>query len=64
VNNPNKAKKTGLFFTGISFAQTATAGTINPYFVADTTQYTAFTFTTGSGTITGGSIRVYGYQNS
>jgi hypothetical protein len=64
LSNPNKAKKTGLFFKGTSFDQTATAGTYNPYFVADTTQYTAFTLTTGSGTITGGTIRVYGYQNS
>jgi hypothetical protein len=30
----------------------------------DTTAYTAFTLTTGSGTFTGGTIRVYGYQNS
>jgi hypothetical protein len=30
----------------------------------DTTAYTAFTLTTGSGTFTGGEIRVYGYQNS
>jgi hypothetical protein len=30
----------------------------------DTTAYTAFTLTTSSGTITGGTIKVYGYQNS
>jgi len=30
----------------------------------NTTSYTAFTLTTASGTITGGTIRVYGYQNS
>jgi hypothetical protein len=30
----------------------------------DTTAYTAFTLTMGAGTITGGTIRVYGYQNS
>ena len=28
------------------------------------TSYTAFTLTTASGTLTGGTIRVYGYQNS
>ena len=33
-------------------------------YLADTTSYTAFTLTTGSGTMTGGEIRVYGYQNS
>lgn len=30
----------------------------------DTTAYTAFTLTMGAGTMTGGTIRVYGYQNS
>lgn len=33
-------------------------------FLNDATSYTAFTFTTTSGTITGGTIRVYGYTNS
>ena len=30
----------------------------------DTTSYTAFTLTTSTGTLTGGTIRVYGYTNS
>jgi hypothetical protein len=30
----------------------------------DATSYTAFTLTAGSGTLTGGTIRVYGYANS
>lgn len=30
----------------------------------DTTSYTAFTITPATGTMTGGTIRVYGYQNS
>jgi hypothetical protein len=33
-------------------------------FLDNDTSYTAFTLTTTSGTITGGVIRVYGYQNS
>ena len=33
-------------------------------FLNNTTSYTAFTLTTNTGTITGGTIRVYGYQNS
>jgi hypothetical protein len=33
-------------------------------FLNNTTSYTAFTLTTNAGTITGGVIRVYGYQNS
>lgn len=37
----------------------ATGGVLN-----NTTSYTAFTFTTSSGTMTGGTIRVYGYVNS
>jgi hypothetical protein len=33
-------------------------------FLDNTTSYTAFTLTPSSGTLTGGTIRVYGYQNS
>ena len=33
-------------------------------FLNDTTSHTAFTLTTSTGTITGGTIRVYGYANS
>jgi hypothetical protein len=33
-------------------------------YLANTTSYTAFTLTANSGTITGGTIRVYGYANS
>lgn len=32
-------------------------------FLDDNTSYTAFTLTTGSGTVTGGTIRVYGLRN-
>lgn len=32
-------------------------------YIADTTSYTAFTITPASGTLTGGTIRVYGYRN-
>lgn len=35
------------------------AGNLN-----DTTSYTAFTLTPGIGTLTGGTIRIYGYRNS
>ena len=31
--------------------------------LANTTSYTAFTLTTSTGTLTGGTIRVYGYRN-
>jgi hypothetical protein len=33
-------------------------------FLNNTTQYTAFTISPSAGTLTGGTIRVYGYQNS
>ena len=33
-------------------------------FLNNTTQYTAFTISPSSGTLTGGTIRVYGYANS
>lgn len=32
-------------------------------YVNNTTSYTAFTLTTNTGTVTGGTIRVYGYRN-
>ena len=32
-------------------------------YLANTTSYTAFTFTLNSGTVTGGTIRVYGFRN-
>ena len=34
------------------------------HILADTTQYTAFTIAPNTGTLTGGTIRVYGYSNS
>lgn len=60
VLSPNLAKVTAV--RGSSFD----GGQFNaPYGILDnTTAYTAFTITTGSGTLTGGTIRVYGYQNS
>jgi len=44
---------------GATSATYASAGYLN-----NTTSYTAFTFTTSTGTLTGGTIRVYGYANS
>jgi hypothetical protein len=57
---PNLAKKTtynaASFFGGIASQPSG--------YVDNTTQYTAFTLTPAAGTLTGGTIRVYGYQNS
>ena len=59
---PNLAKNTVMHCEA---AGTFTTGetTLRRGYLANTTQYTAFTITT-SGTLTGGTVRVYGYQNS
>jgi hypothetical protein len=60
---PNLAKNTHYY----SLAATAVAqgnAFMSMGYLADTTQYTAFTILTSAGTMTGGTIRVYGYQNS
>jgi hypothetical protein len=43
---------------------TSSSGGNGSGFLNDTTSYTAFTFTPASGTLTGGTIKVYGYTNS
>jgi hypothetical protein len=56
------------FLTEQTFMQGANIGATEAYavegFLNDTTSYTAFTITPSTGTITGGTIRVYGYANS
>lgn len=63
VQSPNLATRTVLLSDSV---QAASGGYIQSTwgYLDNNTQYTAFTLTTGSGTITGGTIRVYGYQNS
>lgn len=60
--NPNQAKNT--VFHSVS-TYTSTTGRIwfNGGYVANTTQYTAFTISAGAQTMTGGTIRVYGLKN-
>jgi hypothetical protein len=60
---PNLAKRTMLQTV---WAQPETGGVLlyTQGILNDTTQYTAFTLGTTGGTMTGGSIRVYGYANS
>ena len=58
VINPFAAKYTlvnGMFIS-------ATQGGQFSGYLADTTSYTAFTLSPASGTLTGGNIKVYGYQ--
>jgi hypothetical protein len=58
--NPFLARTT--VFANGTYTDTATFGTTNGvHSVA--TSYTDFTVTPGSGTLTGGTIRVYGYRN-
>lgn len=60
---PNLAKETFYYSQGAYASSTEFAAYANG-FLDNTTQYTAFTLTTSSGTVTGGTIRVYGYTNS
>jgi len=58
---PFLTKNTFMSSTHIQFAGLV-AGTNNGV-LANTTSYTGFTITPASGTMTGGTIRVYGYRN-
>lgn len=63
VRSPNLAKST--CYSGFHVS----SDSVNPAFIVngvldDNTQYTAFTLTGVSGTMTGGTIKVYGYANS
>jgi hypothetical protein len=63
VQSPNLAKRT-VFISNIVQAGTGDVQARYQGFLNNATQYTAFTFTPNTGTLTGGEIRVYGYQNS
>jgi hypothetical protein len=62
LQGPNLAKLT---FVQAPYINTGggSANTVMGY-LNNSTQYTAFTLSPGSGTMTGGTIRVYGYANS
>ena len=59
---PNLAKNT-MITQNLALPDSTGAGRAGGGFLNDTTQYTGFTLTTASGTITGGTIKVYGYRN-
>jgi hypothetical protein len=63
LQSPNLSKRT-IFSTKTAAAEAANY--IGNYigFLDNNTSYTAFTFTVASGNVTGGTIRVYGFQNS
>jgi hypothetical protein len=60
---PNLAKNTTLLTQHVQNNTGGVAFWLNGL-LDDTTQYTAFTIAPEAGTLTGGTIRVYGYQNS
>jgi len=59
---PNMAKYTGI--TGIQSALNADVGRSGVGWLQNATQYTGFTITPDSGTLTGGTIYVYGYAKA
>lgn len=63
VMNPNLAKRTVIAGSFIGMDTDRVFGTTGG-FLADTTAYTSFTMTPSTGTITGGTITVYGYRKA
>jgi hypothetical protein len=63
ISAPYLATRTTIFSEYTEFSSTSNAG-ITSGFLDNSTQYTAFTLLPSSGTLTGGTIRVYGYRNS
>ena len=61
--NPFNARETLLHYPYIQATTNGEAG-IGGGYIANTTSYTDFTIAPTTGTFTGGTIRVYGYQNS
>jgi hypothetical protein len=60
---PNLTKKTFLIGNYVGIATGASANFFAG-FLNNSTSYTGFTITPAAGTLTGGTIRVYGYTNS
>lgn len=60
---PNLAKVTNIF-GGFGVNLTGSVSVLFGGMLYNTTQYTAFTIIASAGTLTGGTIRVYGYANS
>ena len=63
IVNPNFAKNTYVYAHYVDPDPSSVAGTVSG-FLNNTTAYTAFTVLPNTGTLTGGTIRVYGYANS
>jgi hypothetical protein len=63
LKSPFEAKRTTAQFRTSSSASNE-LWSMGGGYLNDATSYTAFTLTPATGTLTGGTIRVYGYQNS
>lgn len=61
--NPYASRRTAIVSSSPNTSTNTSTPVINVGMLNDTTSYTAFTFTTNTGTLTGGSVRVYGYRN-
>jgi hypothetical protein len=62
LQNPFTAKNT-TFQSFNSLTTTGAGGRVATGYLANTTSYTDFTLTPSTGTLTGGTVRVYGYNN-
>jgi len=63
VLSPNLAKNTNIN-GGYGITLAGSSSSVFAGFLNDSTQYTAFTIAPSSGTLTGGTVRLYGYANS
>lgn len=63
IFNPFTAHNTLMFGNKVDTGTGGASGAMNG-FLNNTTSYTAFTISPDAGTLTGGTIRVYGYANS
>jgi len=63
IHSPFLAEETSFYMRNADVITGGNAGTYNG-FLNNTTSYTGFTISPASGTLTGGTIRIYGYRNS
>jgi len=62
IQNTFATTRTGFSSTTWGYGTTGASGTFNG-FLNDTSSYSAFTLFIDSGSMTGGTIRIYGYRN-
>jgi hypothetical protein len=62
LTNPFASRRTGIMRQTASTATATSAPVVMNGFLDNTTSYTAFTLVTNTGTITGGTITIYGYR--